>query len=43
VREGDKVLFFESDGAVVGEFKIGKPANFMAFDAGLYQLRASGK
>lgn len=43
VREGEKVLFFESDGAVVGEFKIGKPTNLMAFDAGTYQLRPPGK
>ncbi len=43
VREDEKVLFFEGDGAVVGEFKIGKPNNLMAFDAGLYQLRAPGK
>ncbi len=43
VNEGEKVIFFENDGAVVGEFKIGKPTNLMAFDAGLYQLRVPGK
>jgi hypothetical protein len=38
VQEKDSVTFFEGDGAVVGEFKIGKPSNVMAFEAGDYTL-----
>lgn len=39
VQEKDALLFFEGDGAVVGEFKIGKPSNIMAFTAGDYELK----
>jgi hypothetical protein len=39
VREGDALTLFESDGVAVGEFKISKPNNMMAFDAGEYELR----
>lgn len=34
----DGLTLYESDGAVVGEFKIGKPSNVMAFEAGEYTL-----
>ncbi len=40
LREGDALVLFQSDGVVVEEFKLGKPANMMAFDAGEYTLRA---
>ena len=37
-REGGKVvMLFQSDGAVVEEFKIHKLASMMAFDAGEYE------
>jgi hypothetical protein len=37
-REGAKVItIFQSDGAVVEEFKARKLANMMAFDAGEYE------
>ena len=39
VQEKDAVLFFESDGAAVAEFKITHPANIMAFEAGDYELK----
>lgn len=38
VQEKDALHFFEGDGAVIGEFKITKPANLMAFEAGDYEL-----
>ncbi len=38
VQDKEGVTLFEGDGAVVGEFKIGKPANVMAFEAGDYTL-----
>ena len=39
-REGDTkaLTLFQSDGAVVEEFRIANPANIMAFDAGEYAL-----
>lgn len=40
LREGDAFVLLQSDGVVVEEFKLGKPANMMAFDAGEYTLRA---
>ena len=43
VREGEALVLFQSDGVVVEEFKIGKPANMMSFDAGEYTLRAPGE
>ena len=37
-REGGKVVtIFQSDGAVVEEFKVRRIANTMAFDAGDYE------
>jgi hypothetical protein len=39
VREGKALLLFQSDGAVVEEFKIGQPENLMSFDAGEYTLK----
>ncbi len=39
VQEKDALLFFEGDGAVVGEFKVGKPSNIMAFTAGDYEWK----
>jgi hypothetical protein len=39
VREGKAVLLFQGDGAVVEEFKLGRPEQFMAFDAGEYTLK----
>jgi hypothetical protein len=37
---GSKVLsFFQSDGAVVEQFRIRRPNNMMAFDAGEYELK----
>ena len=35
--EGTALTLFQSDGAVVEEFRIGKLANMMAFDAGEYE------
>jgi hypothetical protein len=39
-KEGDAITVFQGDGALVEEFKIGKHANLMAFDAGEYELKA---
>jgi hypothetical protein len=37
---GSKILsFFQSDGAVVEQFRIRRPNNMMAFDAGEYELK----
>jgi predicted regulator of Ras-like GTPase activity (Roadblock/LC7/MglB family) len=36
-KDGTATLF-EGDGAVVGEFKLGKLSNVMAFEAGDYEL-----
>lgn len=38
VQEKENVLLFEGDGAAVGEYKIEKPSNVMAFEAGDYEL-----
>jgi hypothetical protein len=37
--EGKTLTLFQSDGAVVEEFRIGKLGNIMAFDAGEYELK----
>jgi len=39
VQDKDALTFFEGDGSVVGEFKIGKPSNIMAFEAGDYEWK----
>lgn len=38
-REGNALTLLQSDGSVVEEFKIGRPDNIMAFDAGEYPLK----
>ena len=44
VADGSKVLrVFQSDGAVVEEFRVRKLANMMSFEAGEYELAAPGK
>jgi hypothetical protein len=42
VRDGADILLFESDGVVVGEFKIGRLGDMMSFDAGEIELPAPG-
>src|SRR5262249_5300237 len=43
-REGGKVItIFQSDGAVIEEFKAQRIANTMAFDAGDYEWDGKGK
>jgi hypothetical protein len=39
VQEGKGLTLFQSDGAVVEEFRIAKPGNVMSFDAGEYTLK----
>ena len=39
VKEGKSLTLFQSDGAVVEEFKIAHPENLMSFDAGEYTLK----
>jgi hypothetical protein len=39
VRDGKTLTLFQSDGTIVEEFKIGKPENLMAFDAGEYTFK----
>jgi len=39
VQDKETLTFFEGDGSVVGEFKIGKPSNIMAFEAGDYEWK----
>ena len=42
VQEGAALVLFQSDGAVIEEFKIAHPENMMSFDAGEYVLKPPG-